>query len=185
MSATTANPAPGRLLLVQDLVNTLDLETGVDGISSPRGLRAWLVQRSLAPADVRPTDADVARVQEFREALRALLAANNGATLGAGDLRDLNRAGRGGLRVRFDTGGGAALEPQSEEAISTAIGAIVAAVFVALTDGTLARLKACRADDCRWAFYDLSKNRSAQWCSMAACGSREKVRAYRARRVIA
>ena len=52
------------------------------------------------------------------------------------DLRALNRAGRGGLRVRFGEDGGAALEPQAEEAIAAAIGRIVAVVFVAIADGT-------------------------------------------------
>ena len=114
---------PGPLLVVQELVNTLDIEAGTDSIDSPAGLKAWLVERSLAPGDVRPTGDDIARVAEFREALRALLHANNGGGLDADDLRSLNRAGRGGLRVRF---GGrrrrAALEPQAEEAIAAAIG---------------------------------------------------------------
>ena len=52
-----------------------------------------------------------------------------------------------------------------------------------MTDGTFDRLKACPGENCGWAFYDRSKNQSARWCSMAICGSREKVRAHRARRV--
>jgi predicted RNA-binding Zn ribbon-like protein len=50
-----------------------------------------------------------------------------------------------------------------------------------MSDGTWARVKACRAEDCRWAFYDFSRNRSGTWCDMAVCGNRAKVRAYRAR----
>src|SRR5256885_5523159 len=46
----------------------------------------------------------------------------------------------------------------------------------AMTDGTWARLKACRNDQCQKAFYDTSKNRSGAWCSMAGCGSRLKDR---------
>jgi predicted RNA-binding Zn ribbon-like protein len=55
-------------------------------------------------------------------------------------------------------------------------------VAAAAADGTWERAKACRADDCRWAFYDQSRNRSARWCDMAVCGNRTKVRAYRAKR---
>ncbi len=47
--------------------------------------------------------------------------------------------------------------------------------------GTWERLKSCPADDCRWAFYDRSRNRSAVWCNMAVCGNRAKVRSYRER----
>ena len=43
-------------------------------------------------------------------------------------------------------------------------------------------VKACQADDCHWAFYDSSRNRSGRWCDMAVCGNREKVRAYRSKR---
>jgi predicted RNA-binding Zn ribbon-like protein len=181
----TISDAPGPLLVVQELVNTLDIEAGTDSIDSPAGLGTWLLDRAMAPGGLRPTGDDIARMAEFREALRALLHANNGGAIDPDELLSLNRAGRGGLRVRFDEDGAAALEPQPEEAIAAAIGRIVAIVFVAITDGTFARLKACPGRDCGWAFYDRSKNHSARWCSMAICGSREKMRAHRARRVTA
>jgi hypothetical protein len=117
---------------------------GTDAIDSPAGLRAWLAGRSLAPADLRPTDDDIARMAEFREALRALLHANSGGGGDPADLRSLNRAGRGSLRVRFGEDGGAALEPQPEEPIAAAIGRIVAVVFVAIADGTFIRPRPVR-----------------------------------------
>ncbi|MEU4242496.1 CGNR zinc finger domain-containing protein [Actinoplanes sp. NPDC026619] len=43
------------------------------------------------------------------------------------------------------------------------------------------RLKLCSAADCRWAFYDTSRNGGGRWCSMEACGNRNKTRAYRRR----
>ena len=43
------------------------------------------------------------------------------------------------------------------------------------------RLKACRADDCHWAFFDEARNRSRAWCDMKVCGNRQKVHRYRAR----
>jgi uncharacterized protein (TIGR03118 family) len=48
-------------------------------------------------------------------------------------------------------------------------------------DGTWERMKACRADDCKYAFLDTAKNRSRAWCSMQSCGNRAKVAAYRER----
>jgi predicted RNA-binding Zn ribbon-like protein len=50
-----------------------------------------------------------------------------------------------------------------------------------MADGSWERLKICPADDCHWAFYDASKNRSRTWCNMQVCGNRKKTRAYRAR----
>ncbi len=54
-------------------------------------------------------------------------------------------------------------------------------VVLGAADGTWERVKACQAEDCHRAFYDYSRNRSARWCDMAACGNRAKVRSYRAR----
>jgi len=48
--------------------------------------------------------------------------------------------------------------------------------------GRWERLKACPREECEWAFYDKSKNRSGRWCSMEACGNIEKARAFRERR---
>ena len=59
--------------------------------------------------------------------------------------------------------------------------AVVVPVAEAVRDRSWQRVKACRADDCRWAFYDRSRNRSGVWCDMAVCGNRAKVRAYRRR----
>jgi predicted RNA-binding Zn ribbon-like protein len=55
------------------------------------------------------------------------------------------------------------------------------AVLRAQADGSWERLKACRDEECRWVFYDSSRNRSGTWCDMGLCGSRTKVRAYRQR----
>ncbi|HEX6336956.1 MAG TPA: CGNR zinc finger domain-containing protein [Jiangellaceae bacterium] len=65
-------------------------------------------------------------------------------------------------------------------------GETVVICLAALSSGEWSRLKAC--PDCRWVFYDHSRNESKRWCLMTAggpdgrsCGSIAKVRAYRAR----
>ena len=69
-------PADGDLRLVQDFVNTLDREHHNDLLDGPEGLAAWLEHRGFAADE--PGPADVAHAVEVREALRALLLANNG-----------------------------------------------------------------------------------------------------------
>jgi predicted RNA-binding Zn ribbon-like protein len=50
-----------------------------------------------------------------------------------------------------------------------------------LTDaGRLGRLVRCPGHECGWLFLDRTGRR--RWCSMAACGSREKMRRLYARR---
>ncbi|NED12274.1 CGNR zinc finger domain-containing protein, partial [Streptomyces sp. SID9124] len=84
------------------------------------------------------------------------------------------------LRVTVDAAGGAALCPVEEPPGLTA--RIAAAVAAASADGTWARLKACEAADCHWAYYDRSPAGRRRWCSMSVCGARAKMRTYRARR---
>jgi hypothetical protein len=69
-------PAGGDLRLVQDFVNTLDREHHNELLDGPEGLGAWLEHRGFDARGLRA--ADVARAVEVREALRALLLANNG-----------------------------------------------------------------------------------------------------------
>ena len=59
---------------------------------------------------------------------------------------------------------------------------LLAIAFQSQIEGTWPRLKLCRNPDCRWAFYDSSRNRSGSWCRMGQCGNRLKNRAYRERR---
>jgi predicted RNA-binding Zn ribbon-like protein len=58
---------------------------------------------------------------------------------------------------------------------------VLAAVVAAMTDGSWPRMKACAADDCRYAFYDHTRNRSGRWCDVAGCGGKARMRAYRQR----
>jgi predicted RNA-binding Zn ribbon-like protein len=66
-------------------------------------------------------------------------------------------------------------------AADNVVGAVLAAASRLAVLDDWQRLKICPADDCLWAFFDHSRNRSRTWCSMSACGNREKARAWRAR----
>jgi predicted RNA-binding Zn ribbon-like protein len=176
-----AGRAPGPLALVQDFVNTLDVEEQTELIGTPEALGAWLGERGLG-AGRRVTPADQVRAIELREALRRLLVANNGGQRREADLGLLNLvATESGLRPRFTAEGGVRLLP-SAPGVPGSLGSLLAAVSEAMTQGTWHRLKACAEHGCRWAFYDRSKNRSGHWCSMEVCGNRAKARQFRQRR---
>jgi predicted RNA-binding Zn ribbon-like protein len=174
--------APGQLGLVQAFLNSVDLEERREDLASPGQLRAWLLQRGLLNADEDLDAADLRRALEVREALRAVLLANNGLPDDPVAVVRLNRAARKArLIVRFDPDGATHLEPDAR-GIDEALGRLMAIVYTAMADGSWTRLKACRNDVCRWAFYDSSKNRSGTWCTMAVCGNRLKTRSFRERR---
>jgi len=177
---TEKRHAPHQLDLVIDFVNTYELDTGEEALADPAGLSAWLAGRGLLGEGEQAGPEDLARALELREALRRTMLANNGGPDADADAALLERAARRGeLSVRFRDGA-SLLEP-CVEGPDGALAALLAPVAEAMSDGTWARTKACRADDCHWAFYDFSRNRSGTWCDMAVCGNREKVRAYRAR----
>lgn len=171
-------PAPGSLRVVQAFVNTVDREHGPDLLDDAAGLEEWL-ERHLLPARIGPGDLEAAR--EVREALRALLLANNGEPHDPGAQAVLERAAR---RARLEPAflpDGAALVPHAT-GLDAALGRILAAAFAAMLDGSWQRLKACPREVCGWAFYDRSTNASATWCSMRVCGGRVKAGAYYRRR---
>jgi predicted RNA-binding Zn ribbon-like protein len=174
------HPVPGELELVRQFLNTYDVEDDSDEIGSPAELRDWLSRHGLEPGTAIG-EGDVAQANALREALRALTLANNGEPLDPEAIPTLNSvAGSVQLQVRFEAQGETRLEPAGEGA-EAALGRLLAIVHRAMADGTWPRLKLCREHTCAWAFYDLSKNRSATWCSMKVCGNRNKSRSYASR----
>ncbi|MFH8567418.1 CGNR zinc finger domain-containing protein [Streptomyces sp. NPDC017993] len=182
----TDRSAPDALLLVQDLVNTLDIETGADALTAEGGLHAFLRGHG-APDLVPGTSAAEAlrELQELREALRAACLAHNvRAAVPEEAARTLDRLlARAPLVLAVAPDGGAALRPAPGlEGIARLTARISAGIATAVADGTWPRLKACEAHDCLWVFYDKSPAGRSRWCTMAVCGSRAKMRTYRARR---
>jgi predicted RNA-binding Zn ribbon-like protein len=174
--------APGTLGIVQDFVNSRDVEEAVDEIAAPDALRTWLGEHGLLDPTAAVSEVDVTQAQSFREALRHVLAAHAGEPLDAGAYDEMTAvAARGGVGPVFFPHDEVALQA-SAGGVAGALGRIAAHVVEAIADGTWPRLKSCLNDECQWVFYDSARNRSAKWCSMAVCGNRMKARAFRARR---
>jgi predicted RNA-binding Zn ribbon-like protein len=174
----SASP-PTDLTLIQDFVNTVDLEDGTDQLAIPEQLGAWLAEHGL-DADDAFSHEDRARAVAVREALRALLLANNERPLDPDAVATLN-ASAPPLALSLDAEGRARLEP-GVGGIDRVFGRLLGIVARAQADGTWARMKACPWHTCHWAFYDASRNHSRTWCSMKVCGNRAKAQTYRRRR---
>jgi len=174
--------APADLETVRAFVNTLNIATGVEQLSSPAELAGWLRAHELLGSDAQ-ADADALdRAVRLREALRDMLLANNdGRPLDPAAPAVVDEvAARARLRLRAAADGSTRLDAESDD-IDGALGRLLVIAYRAMETSTWRRLKACRKETCRWAFYDHSKNGSSHWCSMEACGSREKARSYRER----
>jgi predicted RNA-binding Zn ribbon-like protein len=178
------DPAPGPLRLVQEFVNTNDIEADRDRLASLDGLRDWLAEQGLLDPATPAASEELANAIELREAVRALAAAHNKFSADtASAVGVLNQAAANARLVpSLSSAEQLALEPQAS-GVAGALGRLVAIVHQAVADGTWSRLKACARDSCRWAFYDHSKNQSGRWCHPAICGNRERSRrAYERRR---
>jgi predicted RNA-binding Zn ribbon-like protein len=167
--------------LLVEFVNTRDIEEETDSIADPELLETWVAERTGEHAGDLD-DADLARVLALRESLRALLLANNGEEASPSDLVPLSEAAeRSRIRTTFSPDGRLDLAPAR-----SGLGGFEARLLLAIerlqSHGAWPRLKACTVVDCRWAFYDTTRNHSRTWCSMDVCGNREKTRRYRARK---
>jgi predicted RNA-binding Zn ribbon-like protein len=176
-------PAPGRLQLVQQFINSVDIEGGTDEFQTATELGSWLVSHGLAkPRSLELTSNDLRRTRRVRELLRDLASANNGIVGPKQLYKELNRELASlpfwGAVQDADR---PTLQPTGV-GIDRALSQLAAIVIEEMITGDWSRMKACAEDVCRWVFYDHSRSRSGIWCTMAICGSRAKSRSYYRRR---
>src|SRR5215216_786822 len=176
-------PAPGTLALVQDFVNTRNYFQGGDLLGDVGEATLRLAERKLIEDGEQIDEAERRRLVAFREGLRELLLAHNGVAEAEAEAKTLNDfVASAALRVRFGPDGRPTLEPASGGGVvERIVGRLLAEAVWAEAEGKWGRLKACRNEGCRWAFYDASKNGMGRWCNMDVCGARHKMRRYRER----
>lgn len=148
------------LELVLAFLNTYDAETGTEALRDPVRWRYWCWERGLgAPSGTEPA-------RGARDAMRAAV------VLGAPPRTTMEHA----WPVRVVLRGGTPVLRGTD-----ALGTVLVAATRLVHTGHWERIKICPAEDCLWAFYDRSRNRSRTWCSMRVCGNREKARSWRER----
>jgi predicted RNA-binding Zn ribbon-like protein len=178
-----------------DFVNTEAALRGspVDLLRDPGDLIAWFRRAGIlneaaardaesrwggAPAGARLYD----EARRLRSALRALAArAASGEPIGDDVVGVVNQvlATRPGYPqvVREGTAFATRFHPLSAEATHLLVPVAESAAEL-LVRGDPALVRKCENPACVLYFYDTTKNRSRRWCSMDACGSRQKAAAY-------
>ena len=163
-------PAPPHLAPLQDLLNTVNLESGDDELGAG-AFPAWSAARGVLDA----SEGDRVRLSGFREDLRAWVESRTDA------VPPRVAAGIAAARLEVTVVDGR-LETTSASPFGRLVADVVEGVRVAQLDGGWSRLKVCQRGTCRWAFYDHSRNNVSRWCASSICGAREKSqRAYRRR----
>ncbi|MFY1688642.1 CGNR zinc finger domain-containing protein [Plantactinospora sp. WMMB782] len=175
-------PAPGPLALVQNLLNTVDMGAGRDRLRTIAELTAFAAANGATGLSF--TESDVSEIRRFREALRDACRGHAGSEVPAPSVAALRHAlATSPLLLTIDGTGATRAVPVAGLGGSAALIAEVAAgILNAATAGTWPRLKACAAHRCQWVYYDHSPAGRSRWCTMSICGSRAKMRAYRAGR---
>ena len=193
MASTSSTPAvsqprpvPPHVELLVAFTNTEDHELNTDDLTTRPQLTQWLFDHGLLERRVAATEGDLALARQLRAGLRDALVANHDGSL---DYSALETAATQ-LPLRLS---GSAVAPEQghpglqpglrpvQDGIRGALSRVLIAVNTAVADDTWRRLKICSADDCLWAFYDTTKNRSRAWCEWG-CGNKAKTRNYRARK---
>lgn len=170
--------------LLVEFVNTRDVEAQTDALADPAAVPAWIAAHSdleSAPGGAADPESQ-RRLLALRESLRGLLRANAGGGAPDPDLSPLREAAAGSrYSAALGPGGRVCINAEGDSVAAFEARLLLAMELVQLL-GAWPRLKACAAEECQWAFYDGSRNRSRTWCSMDVCGNREKTRRYRDRR---
>ena len=174
-------PAPEPLVLVQDLVNTVDLEQERDVLMRPADLGMFCADHGLP--GLRFDSAGLAEVLTLRESVRDVCQAHAGIDVPAASLATLDgMLEEAPLTLVMSADGSVTIRPAGGlNDVRALVARLAADIAMASADGTWQRLKACAADTCRWVYYDRSPAGRSRWCTMSICGARNKMRKYRAR----
>jgi predicted RNA-binding Zn ribbon-like protein len=178
-----SRPAPGRLELIRNFLNTVSVARGSDELADATSYRQWLHQAgSTVNAEIY--DGQRRQAIALRDALRAVVATHGDVNpLGGEELTPIRAAiQRPALQLGIDDNGAIGLVAAPGDPSQVALASLLCLVAEATATGAWQRLKLCRLPTCRWAYYDASPARAAVWCNMQVCGARHKARAYRRRR---
>jgi predicted RNA-binding Zn ribbon-like protein len=175
-------PAPEDLEPLRSFLSLHDHVAGDRTSLTPDAdsLRWWLRSNGLVASDGAVSDEEAAWALDVRAALVEKVRETSGRRHDEAT-GVLNRAAeRAGLRMCFGCEEERPIHVGTD-GVAGAVGALLGAAFLAELDGRWDRFGVCDDPTCSEVFYDRSRNRSGRWCSMATCGNRNKVRAFRER----
>ncbi|MEV8536527.1 CGNR zinc finger domain-containing protein [Streptomyces sp. NPDC051211] len=182
-AATDPRPLTGEPVAL-DLLNTrwvqegvvLDLFAGAGaGLSRVEGLAVWLRSTGLDDR-FRADAATLVHLLTAREALARAVA--DPADPGARSLVD-SVLEHGRIRATLTTEGPGERAEFADPAWGPAWTA--ARDYLDLLGSGPDRIRKCAGESCVLHFYDVSRNGTRRWCSMAACGNRAKASRHYAR----
>lgn len=184
--------APGGLGFVHDLLNTksagkprrsdLLLDLGLAQGWVDAGLKQWALATGRRYVEVKLTERDLEHLRYFRDELAGTLnAEGDPAAVASSDVDALPTVWTTATSLKLKSNGMVQAEPQGAGAGHIESLAMTE-IFQAQLAGTWHRIKLCRSEKCRVAFFDRSRNNSGVWHDVKICGNPANLRAHRARK---
>jgi predicted RNA-binding Zn ribbon-like protein len=175
--------------LALDFINTAygaDDER-VDCFTDDTSVVEWLRKAGQSPAHGQAEAAEglLSLARQLRECLRTVVHAAMSGT--SADLTIANQVLESGRPVRnidWDQTAQAyrvTTRPRDNSPASR-LAPVVESMVSLLTSDKFQFVRQCEAHDCVLLFHDLTKSHRRRWCSMATCGNRMKVAAFRSRK---
>lgn len=173
-------------LLWTDFLNSVCHDWRGNGRSEDRlDQPAWqqeFLDRWQIRAPVPAGAADLAAMREFRTLLQRMVEGLcTGAPLPPEEMAALNAVMAGGPVLRQVVQGRLDLIAARQD-WAQVLAEVAAAFASTLTGGEGARVRCCENPNCRWVFYDDTRNRTKRYCDEKLCGNLMKVRRFRARK---
>jgi predicted RNA-binding Zn ribbon-like protein len=173
--------------LALDFINT---EYGVgaacrDCLTDDASVLAWLKLAKAVPESFQAEPKGLLlRALELRASAKSLVAAAKSQREASVDI--VNRvleSERSFTALRWDESRQAftaGAQQRYDDAVSL-LAPVAKALAQLLAETDLDLVRQCEAHDCTLLFHDLTKSHRRRWCSMALCGNRAKVAAFRSR----
>lgn len=145
----------------------------------------WLEMAGLVPKAVVAPPGLLAEARQFRDAARAVVHAAMKSS--EADLTVINRIlEKGGPETRLkwvqDTQRYHVDVRSGTDSPAELLWPVADALVKLIADEKFEYVRQCEAHNCILLFHDLSKSHRRRWCSMATCGNRMKVAAFRNRK---
>jgi predicted RNA-binding Zn ribbon-like protein len=172
-----------------DFLNTVSMREGVlvDSLQSDGYVLHWLARAGFPVesgiSELRPTSL-LRAAHALREAIRTLVEKREaGKRADPEALNAFLADARSYLKLVQKKDGSLQLNRKWKQRSAAEILAPLAeSAADLLANGDFSLIRRCEDADCVLWFYDRTKSHHRRWCSMATCGNRHKVAAFRKRR---
>lgn len=171
-----------------ELLNTVPHVNGraLDLWGSDRDVADWLLRHGWHDAAMVAAAGDsglLPAARALRETVRRLVTQRKlGEALDLAELNALLAQGESHLELVSDENGIRLLRRRRVSKPVHLLVPVAEAAAELLAEGDFDLIRKCEDPTCTLWFYDRTKSHRRRWCSMAACGNRNKVAAFRQRR---